>query len=840
MANEQKAPAKAGFNWKTPAIHAGIILAFIIVLFGYFKPITNGMTLQMGDINKFSAMSAETREYQDKDKEPVFWTNAIFSGMPTTHLGLRYEGNIFSKIKGYILRVLPRPLDMIFLLFVGFYLLLNVFKVGPWISGLGAMMFAFSSYWFIIMAAGHTSKAVAMGFVPLVAAGVFMVYERKQWILGSVIMAASLALQLSANHFQITYYAAIMLGAVGIGYLVQAIRTKTLPDFAKYSGALIVGALLAVGPNYSLLATNLEYTAETMRGAPVLSPEPGEKATSGLGIDYAFAWSYGKTETLSLLIPNIHGGASATKVSRTSNAYKRLKQERLPTYWGDVQFTSGPVYVGAIVFFLFVLSLLVVKGPLKWGLLAATIISIILAWGNNFMLVNEILFNLLPFYNKFRAPSMALVIAEFTIPLLGILGLHRILQTGKEGQPSREWGARQVLNAGAVTVGLCVVTFLMGLAFFDFVGASDMDRSGALRYDNNVFKIIKDLRVDMLQGDVLRSLLLVAAGAGLLWLYLKGTIKSVAILLAGLAVLTFGDQWMVNKRYLNDDNFARSKNYAKPRPKPASQQILQDKDPHFRTLNFYGGNLSSTFNDSEDGHFHHNIGGYHPAKLQRYQDLIGRRIQPEMSRVIQTLQARPSDSAFRATMGSLSTLNMLNTRYFIISADQQPVRNVAALGNGWFVDNVQKVNTADEEMAAISSASFNPATTAILGSEFADAASGIQGGGSGSIQLASYHPNKLVYKSNNAAQGLAVFSEMWYRGNEDWKAYIDGEYQDHIRVNYALRGLVVPAGDHEIVFEIKPPTFYTAETISMITSIVLLLALLGMTGWTWWKDRQNG
>ena len=826
MTKKTPTPTKAGFNWQRPLTHAGLIVAFIALLFVYFKPLTNGLTLQMGDVNKYSAMSAETREYQEKDGEPVFWSNTIFSGMPTTHLGLKYEGNLFKKIKDIWFKTFPAPVSFILLLFVGFYLLLNAFKVGPWLSALGGLMFAFSSYWFIIMGAGHTSKAAAMAFVPMIAAGVFMVLEQKKWLIGSVITAIALALQLSSNHFQVTYYAALIIGAIGIAYLVQAVREKALPAFAKQAGALIVAALLGVGPSISMLATNLEYTAETMRGAPVLSPVGNEKATKGLDIDYAYAWSYGKMETLSLLVPNVMGGSSATTFSKDSEAFKKLGQQRLPTYWGDVTFTSGPVYVGAIVFFLFVLSFLVVKGPVKWGLLGATVFGILLAWGNNFMMFNEVLFNLLPFYNKFRAPSMALVIVEFTMPLLGILALHKVLQTGKEGQPDREWAARQVLNAAAVTAGLCVVTFLMGLAFFDFTGQTDLDGAGKLKYPQDVMNTLKDIRSGMLQADVLRSLLLVLAGAGLLWLYLKGTIKSVAILLAGLAILTLGDQWMVNKRYLGDDNFSRKKNYATPRPGPASQQILKDTDPHYRTLNFYGGNLSNTVNDSGDGHFHKSIGGYHPAKLQRYQDMINRRIMPEMQQVVQMIQSKPSDSVFRASLASHSTLNMLNARYFIFARDQQPVRNPSALGNGWFVDNVQKVGNPDEEMAAISARGFNPARTAVIGQEYANAVNGIENGGSGSVNLTSYHPNKLTYQTNNTQQGLAVFSEMWYRGNKDWKAYIDGKYVDHIRVNYALRGLVIPAGKHDVVFEITSDTYTSTETISMITSILLLLALI--------------
>lgn len=828
MAKETKAPTASKFDIKRILTHVGLIVGFIAVLFVYFKPLTNGMSLQMGDINKFSAMSAETRAYQEKEGEPIFWSNAIFSGMPTTHLGLRYDGNLFEKIKKVWFQAFPVPVSFILLLFVSFYLLLGSFKVGPWLSAIGGLMFAFSSYWFIIMAAGHTSKAAAMAFVPLVLAGVFMAFEQNKWLAGAIVAAAGLAFQLASNHFQISFYAGLTIVAIGIAYAVQAVRTKNIPVFAKQAGALLVGALLAIGPNLSLLATNLEYTAETMRGAPVLSPQPGEKATEGLQIDYAFAWSYGKIETLSLLVPNVMGGASVTKIDRSSEAFKKLRQERLPTYWGDVQFTSGPVYVGAIVFFLFVLSLLVVKGPLKWGLLAATIIGIMLAWGRNFMTVNEILFNLLPFYNKFRAPSMALVIVELTMPLMGILALHKVISA-----ENREWAARQVLNAAAVTAGICVVTFLMGLAFFDFTGPNDA------RYEPQVLSILKDLRADMLQADVLRSLLLVVAGAGLLWLYLKGTIKQVGILLAGLALLTLGDQWMVNKRYLGDDDFGKKESYANPRPAPANQQILQqDKSPHNRVLNFYGGNISQTFNDSEDGHFHHNIGGYHPAKLQRYQDLISRQIQPEMQQVIQLLQSKPSDSVFRAGLSGLSTLNMLNTTHFIISKDQQPIRNPGALGNGWFVNAVQTVGNPDEEMAAISAPSFNPKQTAVVGPEFASAVSGIQGGGQGTITLSSYHPNKLVYQSNNTQQGLAVFSEIWYRGNKDWKAYIDGKYVDHLRVNYALRGLVIPAGQHEITFEIKPETYFTTETISLITSIIVLLALVGLTVWPFVKKAK--
>jgi len=821
---------------RTPLMHLAYILGAFILISIYFQPVFQGQEIQMGDIQSFSGMTQEVRDYRETTGEEAFWTTSMFSGMPTYHLGLQYPANWWNSIRNVYFELVPSPISFVLLYFLGFYLLLNVLGLKPELSAIGAIAFAFSSYFFIILKAGHTSKAAAIGFMAPILAGIILAYRGKI-LLGAVLAAVFTALEIASNHFQITYYLLLVILVIGIAYLVDAIREKTIPQFLKASGVLLIAGLLGVGPNVGMLWTTSEYASETIRGKSELSPQDGEPESSGLDKEYALGWSYGQAETFTLLIPNFHGGASNTKVSRDTDAYQQLRADRLPTYWGGQPFTEGPVYVGAIIVFLFVLGALVVKGPLKWGLVAATILSILLAWGKNLEWFTDLFFYNVPLYNKFRAVTMILVIAEMTMPLLGMLGLHHLIKA-MNSDTDNAILARQTLIAGGVTGGLSLIFWLIGPTLFDFTGYNDT------RFQQQVVDILRDLRMNMFRADALRAFLLIGVSTGALWLYIQERLKLNWVLII-LGVLIVGDMWAVNKRYLDHENFSRRENYEKPAPSPASQFILQneEEDAHYRVLNL----STNPFENSQMAFFHHCIGGYHAAKLRRYQDLIDRRLRPEIQQFGQAMQAMQDDTTGRSMMFSyqqafqnLHTLNMLNAQYIITDPQQRPLENPYAMGNAWFVGQMQLVPNADEEMAAIQD--FNPAERAVIDQRFEEQLSGFQPVDSvvGRITLTDYSPNQLTYTSNSSQEQLAIFSEIYYNDEKGWKAYIDDEEVPHFRANYVLRGLRVPAGEHSIVFRMEPKSYYLGETISLIASIILLLGVLGFLGWMYWQQRNGG
>jgi len=811
----------------TPLTHVGFIVGAMVLIFIYFQPVLEGQSLQMSDVQQFAGMSSEVRAYAETTGEQALWTTAIFGGMPTFHLGVKHAANWWNSIRNAYFSLVPNPVSFILLHFLGFYLLLNVMGMKPSISAIGAFAFAFSSYFFIILKAGHSSKAAAIGFMAPILAGIIITYRGK-WLLGATLVAIFTALEIASNHFQVTYYLLIVIFVLAVAYFIEALREKQLPQFAKASGILLLAGLLGVGPNVGMLWTTSEYAEETIRGRAELTDPDGDKPSSGLDKDRALMWSYGQAETFTLLIPNFHGGSSQNEVSRTSDAYQQLRSDMLPTYWGDQPFVSGPVYVGAIICFLFVLGLMTVKGPLKWGLLAATILSILLAWGKNLEWFSDIFFYNIPLYNKFRAVTIILIIAELTMPLLGMLGLQATIKRVEDNDDLAGL-SKQILIAGGITGGLSLLFWLAGSALFSFSGTYDARIQQA-----EVLSILRDLRIDMFKADAIRAFLLIAVSAGALWLYVQNRIK-VHPMLAILGVLIIGDMWTVNKRYLDSDDFGRRKNYDTPAPSPADQFILEDEDPHFRVLNLAAGD---PFQNASAAFFHHCIGGYHAAKLRRYDDLISRKLQPEIQQFASALQNQPSDSSIRAAFAQMTAHNMLNARYIIINPENRPLENPLAMGNAWFVGQSQMVANADEEMAAIQN--FDPQQVAIIDQHFSDQLADYNPPSniSGTLTLTDYSPNELVYTSNSNQEQLAIFSEIYYNDKKGWKAYIDDEYVPHFRANYVLRGLRVPAGDHTIVFKMQPRSYFIGETISLIASILLTMLLLGFVAWNVIQKRQ--
>ena len=775
--------------------HIIVILLFIVISFTYFSPVLKGKMLYMPDIRHHKGMSKEVVDFRQKTGEEALWTNSMFSGMPAYQISTKYKANLIQYIDKGLMMGIPRPANMLFLYLLGFYILLLSLKVDYRLSAVGALAFAFSSYFFIIIQAGHMSKAHAIAYLPMVVAAVLYTYRGKM-LLGGVLTALTVSLELYCNHLQITYYLVLILLLIGLVEFLKALKTKNLLDFVKRSTILIFAALIAFGTSITLLWTTMEYGKDSMRGKSELTTDK-ENKTSGLDKDYSTAWSYGVAESMTLLIPNFHGGASQGELGKDSETYNVIKRapnakqliKKSPLYWGDQPFTSGPTYAGSIVIFLFVLGLFFVKSKMRVWILLATILSIMLAWGKNFMPLTDLFLDYFPGYNKFRAVSMILVIAEFTLPLLGFVALNRFLSVDVSETKKK----KSLLLAFYITGGIAFIFAIMPSIFFDFVGGQDTN----LEKNGWPIEALQSDRASLLRSDAFRSLVFIGLTFISLWFFMKNKIKNHFVILI-VGVLVLFDMWTINKRYLNDDHFVRKSKVQVPyQPTQADNFILQDEDPNFRVFN----QSVSTFNDASTSYFHKSIGGYHGAKLKRYQELIENHI----------------------SKGNMSVLNMLNTKYFITQKGQAQ-RNTSSLGNAWFVSEVSVVEDADAEIKALDN--FNPRTTAIVDRRFEEfLISSNVDTSVATIKLDNYKPNYLKYSSKTTLDQLAVFSEIFY--DKGWNAYVDGELKPHFRANYILRAMQIPKGNHIIEFKFEPKVYVTGESISLTSSIILLL-LLGL------------
>ena len=790
--------------------HITALVIFLVISFAYFTPALEGKVLRQGDNIHFRGMSKEIVDFRAEHHEEPLWTNSMFGGMPAYLISTVYSSNLFRYVDKYISLNLHVPVKYLFLTLAGFYFLLIVgFRMNPWLSIAGAIAFAFSSYFFIIEAAGHNSKAHAIAYMAPVIAGVVLSFRGKL-LWGATLTGVFLALQMNANHPQITYYTLFTVLFFGIAYLVQAIKEKTLLQFFKIVGVLSVALILAIGVNITSLLLIKEYGEVSIRGKSELTNDQGNK-TSGLDKDYILNdYSYGVDEAMNLFIPNFKGGASSGFDSK-SKTYQELKAanvqgakqivERSPlAYWGTQRFTSGPVYIGAAIIFLFVLGLFLVRGPVKWWLAGAVLISIMLAWGKNFMFLSDIFIHYVPGYNKFRTVSMILVIAEFAIPLLGMLVVKDIIN-GKIAKKEFLKGLKYTLY---IVGGVALFFVVFPGMFFDFSAPVD-EQLRAAGWPASMMEAVHDDRKHLLQMDAFRSLVFVILTAGLLTAFVYGKIKNSYFIL-GLVLVFLADMWPVNKRYLNDDNFTTKKAIKVPfQPSAANLFILQDKDPNFRVLNL----TVDTYNDAGTSWFHKSIGGYHGAKIRRYQDLISQHI----------------------ARNNMHVLDMLNTKYFIVPGkNKQPEArmNPGALGNAWYVNTFKLVESPDEEIDAL--AEFDPVNEAIVDKRFANYFDGFNAkpDSTANISLNSYQPNYLVYESSSLKEGFVVFSEIYYENG--WNAYIDGEQVPYVRANYVLRAMRIPTGEHKIEFKFHPKAFYTGQKISFASSIILLLLFFGLAG----------
>ncbi len=794
-------------------------ILFIVIAYAYFPALFEGKIVMQSDISSWRGAANEIIQFREQTGEEPLWTNSMFSGMPTTMISTEYKGNYLKNVYDGLF-VGPRPASYLILGFVSFYLLLLAFGVNPWLSIVGALAFGFCSYNFQILQVGHNAKMVAISLMPMVLASVVFAFRKNRW-LGAVFFGITLAFQIMANHPQITYYLAFIVLFYGIAQLYKAVKAKALPAFFKTVTLLVVAVLFAAATNINHLWPTWEYSKYTMRGGSELTLNQNSQTKGGLDKEYATAWSYGIDETLNLMIPNFKGGASGGALDKNSETYKFLNSQgasnadqiiqQLPLYWGEQAFTAGPMYMGAIAIFLFVLGLVLIKGPMKWWIVGISLLALFLGWGRNFMFLSSFFYDYIPLYNKFRVPSMILIVLQLTIPLLGIYTLNKILN----GEYEKKTLLKGLKIAVGVTGGICALFALLPGLAGSFVSPADSQYPDWLR------QYLPQDRESLLRSDAFRSLVFILLACIVIWAWMIQKIKSTHVVIV-MGLLILADMWTVDKRYLNNDHFVKQREFNNQyQPRPVDQAILADKDPNYRVLDI----SVNTFNDSHTSYHHKTIGGYSAAKLQRYQDIIDYFIYPEMQSIGKTLESSPTLSAMEESLSKQTVLNMLNTKYVIVHANFAPVNNKYAYGNAWFVKDYELVNTPDEELLGLKQ--IDPRESAVISKEFESVIQdkGFNFDENATIQLTSYAPNKLEYKTSAANEQLAVFSEIYYP--KGWNVYIDGNKTDLLRADYILRAVIVPAGEHTVTFEYKPESYYMGARISAISSSLLLLALLG-------------
>lgn len=805
--------------WKKSWQHLVALLIFGVLTCVYFAPVVfEDKKLPQGDVIATQGMGRDAAVYHETTGDWSYWSNSMFGGMPHNYTYPLPTHNVFRRVANVLTLGSTRmSLDLLWIYLLGFYVLMIALGCNPWLAIVGAIAFAMGSYNIIIIGAGHIGKARVIATIPVIIAGVMWMY-RKRYIIGTIVTMLAVGLNVYWNHQQISYYLLIMLVCLAVAYFIHALYHKQVKDFMLASVFLLVSAVIATLPAVDRLVPTMDYMKETMRGGAVLHAEGEVKEKQGgLGRDYAFQWSYGKAETMTLLIPNFYGGSSHYPIGEDSETYRAIKQyageksahrfvKNAPLYWGRQPFTSGPVYAGAIICFLFLLGLMVVEGKDGWWLVAAWLIGIMMSWGYNLPWFNNVLFDYLPLYNKFRTPSMALVITTTAMVILGMMALKRIM--------NREVKLSHIYIAAGISGGLCLLFALAPelsgnfIAYSDahmpewILGAFDADSRAMLESGAQMPKwVLGAFEADrhaMLQSDAWRSFIYIMLGFGVLWSYLRFPKMKQGLTIALLGVLILSDMWMVDKRFLNDSHFVSKQQLNEPTE--ANLQIQQDTDSDYRVLNL----ASNTFNESQTSYFHKSIGGYSPVKLRRYQDII---------------------DCYMVNPLNMNVINMLNTRYIITKEGVQ--YNSEAMGNAWFVQNIQWVNNPNEEINAIGNADLK--NIAIIDTcwmkqikqqSFSNT--------DASVALVNYNPSHLVYQTNNPANGLVVFSEVYYK---TWKAYIDGFEVPLIRTNYILRGVEVPAGRHQIELRCVDELYDKTHTWSLIAStlvVVIILSLLGM------------
>ena len=830
-------------TWKKFLPDVVVIAVFAIISFAYFfVPITQGKILYQHDASAGVGAAQEMTEYQNRTGETTRWTNSIFGGMPTYQMSPSYQSTDgLSQVMNAYHLWLPDNVWFLFAYLLGFYILLRAFDFRQSLAALGSVMWAFSSYFLIIIAAGHLWKVMALAYLPPMIAGVVLAY-RGRYLSGFIVTALFTAFEIKANHVQMTYYYLFIILFMVIGYLVKSIREKQLAVFLKATGVLAAAALIGIAINLSSLYHTWQYQKESMRGkSELVKKDAANQTSSGLDRDYITQWSYGIDETLTLLVPDAKGGASvplsknATAMAKADPQIQSMipqLYDAFPQYFGTQPGTSGPVYVGAFVLFLFILGLFIVKGPMKWALLAATVLSILLAWGHNFMGFTNFFLDYIPMYAKFRTVASILVIAEFTIPLLAALALKKIVDEPDVLSKQMKFAYISL----ALTAGVAALIALFPDMMGPFVSEQERQMVGSIQgmdggTAHTILANISDMRAAMVSSDAWRSVIIILIGFALLFAYKLKKLRA-DYMIAALLVLCLVDMWQVDKRYLNDEMFVpKSERDMPQQPTATDIEINKDKSLDYRVMNF----ASNTFNENETSYFHKSIGGYHPAKLRRYQEMVDAYIVPEMQKAMQAIAAKGGNMQQVDGVKLFPVLNMLNTKYFIFPLQGGatiPLKNIYAQGNGWFVDKIDYVADANAEYAEVGK--IDVRHEAVADKQFEAVLGQAKSNDStATVKLDKYEPNNLQYTVNSKNGGIVVFSEIYYPG---WKATVDGQSVELGRVNYILRAVNVKPGKHIVVLDFHPTSISTTETIAYISIVILLLAIAG-AGYMEWKKK---
>ena len=789
--------------------HLIVLFLFVIIALAYFSPVLQGKKIFQSDIVQYTGMAKQQNDFRKSTGEETYWTNAAFGGMPTYQLGAKYPHNYIKKLD-LTLRFLPRPADYLFLYFIGMYILFLVLKLDYKLAFVGALAFGFSTYLIIILGVGHNAKAHAIGYMPLVLSGILLALNGS-YLKGFILTTIAMALELVANHFQMTYYLLLVVLVIGFVYLIDSYKKKTMPNFFKGVGVLVLAVVFAIGLNATNILATKEYADTSTRGKSELTINPDgstKEANKGLDYDYITAYSYGKLESFNLFIPRFMGGGSSEPLPDNPKSMDAIMQlgaspqeanqilNQVPMYWGDQPIVAAPAYVGAIIIFLAILALFLIKGKLKWWLVTGIMLSLLLSWGKNFSILTDFFIEYIPLYNKFRAVSSIQVLLELLVPIAAILGLQQFLFNTSLALEKKK---KSLIYASGITAGIAVVFILFKATLFDF--SSPYDSYFIKDLGPDFVDAMQEDRMTLFTNDSLRSLVLVVLSAGILWFFLKAKLKQgTAIALFALLILI--DLVGVDRRYVNNDDFVIASVMTHPfQENFADKEILKDTD-YFRVYDI----TSSPFNSGKASFYHNALGGYHAAKPGRIQDIDN----------------------FYLSKGAIGILNMMNVRYIITkskSGKEVPQRNPYANGPAWFVENVMIAENANEELLLLDS--LDTKRTAIIHREFSEKLplENIQGDSTATIKLKSHAPNYLVYESSTVSPQLALFSEAYY--SNGWNAYIDGQPVTHFRANYLLRAMKIPEGNHTIEYKFEPEVVSTGSKISLTTSALFLLVLLG-------------
>lgn len=859
-----------------PHLLAGLI--FIILIFSYFPELLDNKSIRMDDIEQHKGMSNELFDYRERTGEEALWSNSMFGGMPGYLVSVVYKGNFLKYVEKALHMGLPRPADSMWILMLGFYVLLLVLGARQPLAIVGAIAYCFTTHYLLIMEAGHMTKVGAISYLPFVYAGVIYAF-RKNAIAGALITAVFLSLQIKATHYQITYYFAIIVLFTIIAFVIDALRKKELQQVIKPGLALLVAALLAVLSNFSSIYTIYDYGKDSIRGKSELTIK-GETETDGLDVGYVTQYSYGIGETMSYMIPNIYGGASNLGLADQKEALKKADNKyrsiiaQLPQYWGETS-TTGPFYAGAAMVFLFILGLFILNGSFRWVALSAVVLAFMLAWGKYFIGFTEFMLDFLPGYNKFRAVKMTLVISDFFIPLIGILALNKVVREPELLKTQQN----RLYAAFGLTAGICLLLWAFPDMFYSFdylnpaieqqlsqmLLSNGLNQTESGDFMRGMMANLSDVRIHIFKADAMRAFLIISLVAGAVWLYLRMRFNAI-ILAALVGVVVVADLFSINKRYVNTKDFVSKAKFEIPfDPSAADESIFakelartpdlaqrvesykqermkqsakgkgaaEDSKYRFRGLlkntNYRVLNIStSTFNDAATSFFHKSVGGYSAAKLERYQEFI----EFQLDTTMQQLFANLNNPMMRMNPGDafndLHALNMLNTRYVIYNPQAAAIENPNALGNAWFVEKISVVKDADEEIMSLSS--INPANEALVDKRFEAQLNNLNPSidSLASIQMTEYEPNSIKYEIKTGTPQVAIFSEIYYE--KGWKSYLNGNEVPHFRANYILRGMNIPAGNHELIFKFEPDIYYSSEKVSMAASGFILLVVLGYLG----------